>query len=57
MGGLEYTPRFNKIDFSLGSVYAQKETKTEVLGVRYILYISNSQEKLQEAVMCEKSNK
>jgi hypothetical protein len=52
IGGLEYSTRFNKIDFKVGSVYNSKNTSTKPLLVKYTLFIANSKELLQEAVMC-----
>lgn len=57
IGDIEYASKFNKIDFLLGSVFQQKETKTQVRSIRYILYISNDKDLLQQAVMCEQSNR
>ena len=57
IGDIEYTSKFNKIDFDLGAVFQSKETNTSVVKIRYSLYISNDKEQLQEAVMCERVGK
>lgn len=53
IGGLEYVSSFQKINFKVGAVYQSKETSTRVDKIKYTLYISDSKEKIQEAVMCE----
>ena len=57
IGNIQYSSKFNKIDFLLGSVFQQKETQTVVRSIRYILYISNDIDLLQSAVMCEQSDR
>ena len=54
IGELEYESVFNNIKFKVGAVHTTKETNTTVKRIKYTLYISNSKEELQEAVMCEK---
>jgi hypothetical protein len=54
---LEYDSRFNVIDFKIGSVYRSGNTATKPKNIKYTLFLSNSKQLLQEAVMCQKTPK
>lgn len=57
IGGLEFSSKFNSIEFKVGGVYKLKETKTKPVNIKYTLFVANSKEILQQAVMCEKNVK
>jgi hypothetical protein len=42
IGNLEYSSRFNMIDFKIGEVYQTMKTETKPKLVKYTLYLSNS---------------
>lgn len=56
-GSLKYESEFRQIDFTIEPVKPKKkniDTETKITNIKYSLYISNNQNDLQEASLCER---